>query len=126
MKRLLIAVVLMTVVLAVAAAPAFAYLDAAGGPVGAPQATVAAHQGGAGAATTSVRVVMNRGRGMQIATVPVSHDGTGVAIALLLAAAIGGVVYALATYPRQATAKSSEPGRLPAFKPNADQRHKAA
>ena len=126
MKRLLIAVVLMMVVLAVVAAPAFAYLDSQGGPVGAPHVTVAAHHGGAGAATTAGRLAVVRGRGVHITTVPVTHGGANVAIALLLAAVIGGAVYALATYPHQAPAKSSEPARLPAFKPNADQKHKAA
>ena len=131
MKRLLIALVLAMVATAVAVAPAYAYRDAQGASytaTTAPTVTVP-HAGILGVATTegaAARVVVFRGRGMNIATVPVSHGGTGVAIALLLAAVIGGIVYALATYPRRAPAKSSEPGRLPAFKSNADQRHKAA
>ncbi len=127
MKRLLVVLLLALAVLAVTASPALAYLDAqAGGPDGAAHATVAAHQGGAGAATAGGRVAMVRGRGIHIATVPASHGGASVAIALLLAAVIGGAVYALATYRRRGPAKSAEPTRLPAFKSGADQKRKAA
>ena len=131
MKRFLIATVLTMVVLAVVAAPAFAYLDArgAGSPATSAPTVAVPHAGILGVATTqgtAARVAMFPGRGMHVGTVPVTHGGTSVAIALLLAVVIGGAVYALATYPRQAPAKSSEPARLPAFKPNADQRHKAA
>ena len=54
-----------------------------------------------------------RGRGIHIATVPASHGGASVAIALLLAAVIGGAVYALATYRRRGPAKSAEPTACP-------------
>ncbi len=132
MKRFLIAVVLMTVVvLAVVAAPAFAYLDPQGSGYAATTAPTVAvpHAGILGVAVAqgkAAQVAMGRGRGVNIATVPVTHGGANVAIALLLAVVIGGIVYALATYPRRAPTKSAEPGRLPAFKPNTDQEHKAA
>ena len=63
---------------------------------------------------------------------PLTYPGQNVmnlgllAIALLLAAVIGGAVYALATYRRRGPAKSAEPTRLPAFKSGADQKRKAA
>ena len=130
MKRFLIATVLMLVVLAVVAAPAFAYLDQGSGYAATTAPTVAVpHAGILGVATaqgTAAQVAMIRGRGMQIATVPASHGGTSIIIALLLAVVIGIAVYALGASGRQAPAKSAEPARLPALKPNADQRHKAA
>ena len=93
MKRLLIATVLMMVVLAVVAAPAFAYLDQGSGYAATTAPTVAVpHAGILGVATaqgTAAQVAMFRGRGMHIATVPVSHGGTSVIIALLLAVVIG-------------------------------------
>ena len=130
MKRLLIAVVLAMVVLAVVAAPAFAYLDSqAGAPVGAPHAVVAdAHHHAAGIATgKATRVVMIHGRrGLPSEAVPMSKSATGVSIALLLALVIGGAAYGLATDRRKAPAKSAKPVRLPAFKPAAHHEHKAA
>ena len=141
MKRLLIAVVLIMLVTAVAASPAFAYLSAqAGGPVvsaspaGAPvtasHAAAAAHRGIVGLATAgggTVQATRILGRGLPGGTIPASHGGTGVLIALLLAVVIGGAVYAIAADRRgHAPARSAEPARLPAFKPAAGQKRKAA
>ncbi len=131
MKRLLVVLVLAMVATAVAAAPAYAYLDAQGASytaTTAPTVTVP-HAGILGVATTqgnTTQVALFRGRGTPIGMVPASHGGTGVAIALLLAVVIGGAVYAMATDRRQTPAKSAKPAPLPAFKPNADQKRKAA
>lgn len=129
MKRLLIAVVLALVVAAIAASPAVAKVDAqAGGPVvTAPHAAVIAHQGTVGAAAApSTAHAMMIGRGVHIRMVPVGHGGNGIAIALLVALVIAGAVYAIVADRRQAPAKSAEPARLPAFKPAANQKRKAA
>jgi len=131
MKRSLIATVLIMVVLAVAAAPAFAYLDSQGAGSAATAApTVAIPHAGflsvAAAQGRTAPVAMFRGRGMRVAMVPVGYGGTGVAITLLLAVVIGGAVYAMATGRRQTAAKSVEPARLPAFKANADREREAA
>jgi hypothetical protein len=131
MKRLLVVLVLAMVATAVAAAPAYAYLDAQGAaytPTTAPTVTVP-HAGILGVAATqgkAAQVAMFRGGGMHVGMVPASHGGTGVAIALLLAIVVGVAVYAIVTDRRQAPAKSAEPARLAAFKPNADQRRNAA
>ena len=130
MKRFLIATVLMVVVLAVVAAPAFAYLDQGSGYTATTAPTVAVpHPGILGVATPqgkTARVVVFRGHGVNSATVPMTHGSANVAIALLLVAVIGIAVYALASYRRPAPAESAAPTHLPAFKPNAEQKHKAA
>ncbi len=94
MKRLLIAVVLMMVVLAVVAAPAFAYLDSqAGAPVGAPHAVADAHHHSsadvATAAGKTAPVVVFRAHGRHIGMVPASTGGNALSIALLALLVIG-------------------------------------
>ncbi len=141
MKRLLVALVLAMMVLAVAASPAFAYLSAqAGGPVvsaspaGAPvmasHAAVLAHQRSVGVITAgggTAQATRILARGVPGGTLPASHGGTGILIALLLAVVIGGAVYAIVADRRgHAPARSAKPARLPDFKPATDQKRKAA
>ena len=134
MKRLLIAVVLMMAVLAVVAAPAFAYLDSqAGTPVGTPVGTPhtiadAHHHSSAGAAATAgktARVFVFRAHGRHIGMVPASTGGNALSIALLALLVIGLSAAAFAE-GRQAPARSARPVRLPAFRPGAHQERKAA
>ncbi len=130
MKRLLIALVLMMVVLAVVAAPAFAYRDSqAGAPVGAPHGVAdAQHHHAVGAAATggkTAHVVMLRAHGRHIVTVPASTSGSALSIALLAVLVIGLVAAAVAER-HHAPARSAKPARLPAFKPAADHERKAA
>ena len=129
MKRVLIAVVLMMVVLAVAAAPAFAYLDSqAGAPVGAPHGVADAHHHAAGTAATTgktARVAMFRAHGRHIVTVPANTSGGALSIALLAVLVIGLIAAAFAER-LQASAKSAKPARLPAFKPATNRERKAA
>ena len=142
MKRLLIAVVLIMLVTAVAASPAFAYLSAqAGGPVvsaspaGAP--VTASHAAappptGALPAWSPGAAAPSRRPGSSVAACraapyPRVTAARAILIALLLAVVIGGAVYAIAADRRRhAPAGSAEPARLPAFKPAADQKRKAA
>ena len=128
MKRLLIVVVLAMVVLAVAAAPALAYVDAqAGGPVGAParrRRRPPPRRAATAAPDRPCRHVPPHGR--HIGMVPASTGGNALSIALLAALVIGRSAAASRRSASGAPAKSAKPARLPAFKPAAHQERKAA
>ena len=130
MKRLLIAVVLMMAVLAVVAAPAFAYLDSQAGtpigaPVGAPHTIADAHHhSSADVVATSgktAQIVKFHAHGRHIGMVPASTGSSA-----LLALLVIGLSAAAFAEGRQAPARSARPVRLPAFRPGAHQERKAA
>ena len=133
MKRLLVVLVLSMVVLAVVAAPAYAYKDPLGASTAATAPTVAtSHTGIVGTVHTGGRTVpagvVIRGRGLSYGVLTANHAASGVTIAALLVVVIGGAAYAIVAGRRQSArvVSGSEPARFPAHKPAPGQVHKAA
>jgi hypothetical protein len=117
------------VVLAVAAAPVFAYRDSqAGTPVGTLHGVADAHHHAPGTAATSgktARVAAFRAHGRHIVTVPATASGSVLSITLLAVLVIG-LIAASSVERRQASAKSARPARLPAFRHAPNHERKAA